>query len=57
MHIAQLIPLPLAVSCSSKSRLVLPLYHRLTQVVPDRGHLTGIVVVIPVVTMSDCNSQ
>jgi len=36
MHIAQLIPLPLTISCSSKSRLVLPYWYRLTQVVLDK---------------------
>jgi len=32
---AQLMPLPLTISCSSKSRLVLPSWYRLTWVVPD----------------------
>ena len=40
MHIAQQMPLPLTVSCSSKSRLVLtflvlPFRYLLTHVVPD----------------------
>jgi len=35
LHMAQLIPLPLAISCSSKSRLFLPFWYRLTRVVPD----------------------
>jgi len=40
LHTAQLMPLPLTVSCSSKSRLVLtclvlPFWYLLTQVVPD----------------------
>jgi len=36
LHMAQLIPLPVTVSCSRKSRLVLvlPFWYRLTQVVP-----------------------
>jgi len=34
--VAQLMPLPLTISCSSKSRLVLPFWCRLTQVVPDK---------------------
>jgi len=45
LHIAQLMPLPLTISCSSKSRLVLPswfyLLCQLTQAVPDKiqdGH-------------------
>jgi len=36
LHMAQLMPMPLTVSCSSKSRLVLPLQCRLTWVVPDK---------------------
>jgi len=36
LHMAQLMPVPLAVSCSSKSRLVLPFWCLLTWVVPDR---------------------
>jgi len=40
LHIAQLMPLPLTISCSSKSRSVLtflvsPLWYLLTRVVPD----------------------
>ena len=40
MHIAQQMPLPLTISCSCKSRLVLtflvlPFWYLLTQVVPD----------------------
>jgi len=40
LHIAQQMPLPLTISCSSKSRLVLtslvlPFWYLLTQVVPD----------------------
>ena len=36
LHMAQLMPLPLTISCSSKSRLVLPFLCRLTRVVPDK---------------------
>ena len=36
LHMAQLMPLPLNISCSSKSRLVLPFWCWLTQVVPDK---------------------
>ena len=35
LHMAQLMPLPLTVSCFSKSRLVLPFWYRLTRVVLD----------------------
>ena len=38
---AQLMPLPLTVSCSIKSRLVLPFWYRLTLVVPDKRPLNG----------------
>jgi len=40
LHTAQLMPLPLTISCSSKSTLV-PICYRLTQVVPDKGMLNG----------------
>jgi len=36
LHMAQLIPLALTVSCSSKSRLVLPFWCQLTGVVLDK---------------------
>ena len=41
LHMAQLMPLPLTISCSSKSRLVipflvLPFWYLLTRVVPDK---------------------
>ena len=36
LYMAQLMPLPLTISCSSKSRLVLPFWCRLTRVVPDK---------------------
>jgi len=36
LHMAQQMSLPLTVSCSSKSRLVLPFWCRLTRVVPDK---------------------
>ena len=36
LHMAQLMPLPLTISCSSKSILVLPFWCRLTRVVPDK---------------------
>jgi len=45
LHIAQLMPLPLTVSASVKSRLVLPLWYRLTWVVTDKGPLNGCVCV------------
>ena len=36
LHMAQLMPLPLTISCSSKSRWVLPFWYWLNQVVPDK---------------------
>ena len=42
---AQLMPLPLTVSCFSKTRLVLPFWYRLTWVVPEKGPLNGCVCV------------
>ena len=46
LHMAQLIPLPLTSLASVKSRLVLPFWYRLTQVVPDKGQLNGCVCVL-----------
>jgi len=40
LHMAQLMPLPLSLA-SVKSRLVLPFWYRLTQVVPDNGPING----------------
>jgi len=50
MHIAQQMPLPLTISCSSKSRLVLtflvlPFWYLLTRVVPDIFHKSSKMVV------------
>ena len=45
LHMAQLIPLPLTVSCFSKIQIGLPFWYRLTQVVPDKGPLNGCVCV------------
>jgi len=36
LHMAQLMPLTLTISCSSKSRLALPFWHWLARVVPDK---------------------
>ena len=36
LHMAHLMPLPLTISCSGKSRLVLPFWYRLTWIVPDK---------------------
>jgi len=39
LHVAQLMPLPLTVSCSSKSSLALPYWYRLIRAVLDKGPL------------------
>jgi len=36
LHLAQLMPLPLIICCSSKPRLVLPSWYQLSQVVLDK---------------------
>jgi len=41
LHMAQLMPLSLTISCSCKSRLVLPFCYQLTWVVPYNGPLKG----------------
>ena len=38
LHMAQQMPLPLTISCSMKSRLVLPSCCQLIRVVPDKSH-------------------
>ena len=42
-HIAQLMPLPLTVSCFSKIQIGLPFWYRLTRVVQEKGPLNGCV--------------
>jgi len=41
LHMAQLMLLPLIVSCFSKIQIGLPFWYRLTRVVPDKGPLNG----------------
>ena len=43
LHMAQLMPLPLTVSCFSK--MVLPFWYRLTRLIPEKGPLNGCVCV------------
>ena len=45
LHMAQLMALPLTVSCFSKIQIGLPFWYRLTWVVPDKGPLNGCVCV------------
>ena len=60
-HIAQLMPLPLTISCSSKSRLVLPFvvlpfWYLLTRVVPDKFQKSSKMIVC-VCVVSVCTIQ
>jgi len=41
LHMAQLMPLPLTVSCFSKIQVGLPFWYRLTWVVTEKGLLNG----------------
>ena len=45
LHTAQLMPLPLTVSCFSKIQIGLPFWYRLTRVVPHNWPLNGCVFV------------
>ena len=45
LHMVQLMPLHSLSVASVKSRLVLPFWHRLTRIVPDKGPLNGRVCV------------
>ena len=45
LHMVQLMPLPLTVSCFSKIPIGLPFWYRLTRVVPEKGLLNGRVCV------------
>jgi len=57
LHMAQLMPLPLTVSCCSKNQIGLPFWYRLTWVVPDKGPLNGRVCVCVCVCVLRCLSQ
>jgi len=41
LHMSQLMPLPLTVSCFSKIQIGFTFWYRLTQVVPEKGPLNG----------------
>ena len=45
LHTAELMPLPLTVSCFSKIQIGLRFWYRLTRVVPEKGPLNGCVCV------------
>ena len=51
LHMFQLMPLPLTISCFSKSRLVVPFWYWLTQVVLDIIHKSRKTVVVVVVVV------
>ena len=55
LHMAQLMPLPLTVSCFSKIQLGLPFWYQLTWVVPDKEPLNGCVCVCVCVLHSRCS--
>jgi len=42
LHMTQLMPLLLTVSCFSKIKIGLPFWYRLTRVVPEKGPLNGV---------------
>ena len=46
LHIAQMMPLPLTVSCFNKIQIGFTFWYRLTRVVPDKGPLNGCVCVL-----------
>jgi len=54
LHMAQLMLLPLTISCSSKIQIGLPFWYRLTWVVPDKGPLKGCVCVRACACMCVC---
>ena len=48
LHMAQLMPLPLTVSCFSKIQIGFTFWYRLTRVVLEKGSLNGCVTVYAV---------
>ena len=46
LHVAQLMTLPLTVSCFSKIQIGLPFWYQLTQAVPAKGPLNECSVVV-----------
>ena len=54
LHMVQLMPLPLTVSCFSKIQIDLPFWYRPTWVVPDKGPLNGRVCVCVCVCVRAC---
>jgi len=54
LHMAQLMPLPFTITCSSKSRLVLPSWYRLTGIVQDKGPWNGCCFCVICVSLGFC---
>jgi len=54
LHMAQLMPLPVTVSCISKIQIGLPFWYRLTRVVPDNRPLNGCVCVCVLTSREVC---
>jgi len=52
LHMAQLTPLPLTVSCFSKIQISLPFWYQLACVVPEKGPLNGCVCVCVCVVLT-----
>jgi len=50
LHMAQLMSLPLTVSCFSKIQIGLPFWYQLTWVVPEKGPLNTCSVVVIITT-------
>ena len=60
LHMTQLMPLPLTVSCSSKIQIGLPFWYRLTQVVLEKRPLNGckmVVVTLPTFASCCCSNR
>jgi len=54
LHMAQLMPLLLTVSCFSRIKIDLPFWYQLTWIVPEKGPSNGFVHVC--VCVCDCNA-
>jgi len=56
LHMAQLMPLPLAVSCSSKIQIGFTFWYRLTQVVLEKRPLNGCSssVMVSILSLNHC---
>ena len=57
LHMAQLMPLPLTISCSSKSRLVLPFWYQFTWVVTYKWPLNRSYIVFCASVINYCLAE